>query len=155
MKFIKLNNIMGMKMICKNNILYISLLNIICICKCLGLKKSIIILTILFALDFLSLLLEILNYILINKLSKFLKSYYGYILFVFLSNVPDENFSELIDLEDSKTDIFVIFLITFLSFAEIPLLCKFFLNKKRVFSLNSYDDYLLNINENYHLDEIN
>ena len=131
------------------------IINIICICKCLGLKKSIIILTILFALDFLSLLLEILNYILINKLSKFLKSYYGYILFVFLSNVPDENFSELIDLEDSKTDIFVIFLITFLSFAEIPLLCKFFLNKKRVFSLNSYDDYLLNINENYHLDEIN
>ena len=125
------------------------------ICKFINLKKIIIILTVLFVFNFLSLLIEILNYLLIKKLLDSLNKYYSIILSILLSEIPEENIAEYSYLNSSVKAIYITFFLSFLSLVDLVLLCKYFFNQKRVFNFNSYDDYLLIINERYYLDEIN
>jgi surface protein len=142
-------------------ILYIYLINVIIniyeSCdfkiKCIKLQIYIIFFTILLTFNAISIILEILELIIINKLESSIDHFYYLIILIFQIQIPEDNMKEYLLFQDSKKAIYYIIFVSLLSISEIFLLCKHRFNKKQDFYLNSYNDYLTNINDYFNLDE--
>ena len=143
-------------------IIVIFFLNVIICCfriiRCfysfINFKRIIIILIILFFFNVLSIIIGIFELIIVRKLLKSINHFYIIINKIFQTKIPHNTHNEYLNLKDSKIAVYIDLVFSFISIIKIVLSCKFDFTEKHSLDLNSYDDYLVNANDNYNLDDI-
>ena len=125
-----------------------------CCCSFINFKRIIIISIILFFFNVLSIILGIFELIIVRKLSKSILHFYKIIYNRFQTKIPYDTYNEYLNLKDSKIAVYIDLVFSFISIVIIVLSCKFDFSKNNSLDLNSYYDYLVNVNDNYNLDDI-